>query len=842
MPMISLRAFDGLLRRIGPPVIWAIAALFAAAGVTAALHESRRVEREALASIDRQALQFIRGAEATLNRTLIGVDLLLAGLEAPLHALGTLSTPGAPIDAVQAHALLAGPEARDLLVHDIVLLDPAGRVLAAARDETPRLGVALPEGFVRSVLADPAPRVHVSAPQLNFVTSERALYMARPVVLGGGKPALLVAEVPAPLLAAIVTQSVDIDGLTLTLERDDGVLLASVPSADARLGSRLASALPNQALDGMPRALPGRLDGAAAIVVARPTLYRTIRVVAGIGLAPALAAAHRANLTIGILLAVFVVMLGSTGGLAHWQLARLLRARRVARQAKATLDSALAAMADGFLLCDAQDGIVAWNQRYLEMFPWLRDEIGVGVPYEHFIAIAARAVVPDDAPPGQREAWQAMRLGVHRSGDGMYEQALVDGRVIHVIERKTPAGGIVGVYRDITAAERELARARDAAEAGSRAKSRFLAAMSHEIRTPLNGVLGMNRLLLQTALTEQQRGYARTIRASGKSLLVLIDAILDLSKIEAGQMELDIGKFEPRRIVEEATIALAVQAAEKGLAFCAHIDADVAQVLMGDGARLRQVLTNLVGNAVKFTERGAIAVEVSQREIDFDRVELSIIVRDTGIGIAPHALARLFQRFAQADSSTSRRYGGTGLGLAISEQLVTLMGGRITVETDVGVGSSFAITLPLAHGFGPAIDDADSQVGDLDLLGKALRILVAEDDEVNRLVIGAMLASLGHRCDMVVDGREAVAQVQREHYDLVLMDLQMPELDGIAASQAIRALPGDVARTPIVALTANAMLEDRATCRAAGMNDYVAKPVSLRQLHDAITRATAESA
>ena len=843
----AARIGNALLRRAGPLVVWGIATAFAGTGVVVGAIASQRIERDALGETERRVVQFISGAETALNRTLIGADVLLSGFEAPLRA----AHPGdAAIDPVRSRALLEGPVLGNPLLRDVALLDADGRVLAAVRSETARLGMPLPDGFARTVLADPSPRMHISTPRYNFASAERALYLARPVLLADGRRALLVAEVPVPALAAIVSQSVDIAGLTLSLERDDGVLLASVPSAEARLGTPLASPLAAPLLDGVPRRAPGRLDGEPSILVARPSLYPTLRVVAGIPVAQAMAESRRTVRTITVVTAVFVALIFATAALTHWQLLRLLGARRAARLSKATLDRALEAMTDGFLLCDADDRVVAWNPRYLDMFPWLREVIGVGVAYERFVDIAARAVVPDAAGEASRQAWREMRLSMHRSGNGTYEQELAAGMVIHVIERRTPDGGIVSVFRDITAAERELARAKEAAEAASLAKSQFLAAMSHEIRTPLNGVLGMNRLLLQTSLTDQQRSYARTVSTSGKNLLALINEILDLSKIEAGRMELELKEFEPRRIVEEACAPLAVRAAEKRLGFICTVDRQVEATAVGDGGRLRQIVTNLVGNAVKFTEHGSVTVEVTQRDLGHDRqpdrqpdrIELSIAVRDTGIGMSAQVLPRLFERFSQADSGTARRYGGSGLGLAISHELVALMNGRITVESQAGVGSTFRVTLPLDRAVGPWLDSADSQVTELDSHAGGAQILVAEDNEVNRLVIGSMLDRLGHRFDMVTDGAQALAQVQRAHYDLVLMDIQMPGLDGIAASRAIRALGGMVSRTPIVALTANAMVEDRANYLAAGMNDYVSKPVNPRHLRDAIVRVLAEVA
>jgi signal transduction histidine kinase/ActR/RegA family two-component response regulator len=810
--------------------IWGAATLLVVAVAGSATWLIVRTEHDAVVETEDRVVRFVSGAEAALNRTMIETDLLLAAMSELLVASGAF-------DVAAAERVLSSEVRRNLEYRDLVIMDGDGHVLAAARPQTARLGLPLSARFIQETLNQATPGLAISAPAVNIATSERAIYFARAVNLGPERRVLAVAEVPVSILTTILAQSVQIPGLVVTLERDDGQLLASVPANTGPLGERLTQPLPASANNGTPIHAPGRLDGAASILSVHPLLYRSLRITAGIPRETALDEWRQDRNVILIVTAIFIAMILAAGSATHWQIGRLARARVEIARAKDNMDRALASMADGFLLCDAEDRIVAWNARYLEMFPWLREVIGVGVHFGVLVEAGARAVT---ANASERGAWRETRWAHHRSGHGTFELELQDGSVLHVIERRTPDGGMVSVMRDITLAERELTKAKAAAEASNRAKSHFLAAMSHEIRTPLNGVLGMNSLLLKTELTEEQRSYARTIRSSGKALLALINDILDLSRVEAERLELVMGEFDPRRLVEDVVASIAPRAHDKGLALGVRFESELPAVLLGDEGRLRQVLFNLIGNAVKFTEKGAVDVDVSSRELDDDRVELVATVRDTGIGIGADALPTLFERFKQADSGIARRYGGSGLGLAISRGLIDLMAGRIDVETELGKGSTFRVVVSLRRGHSQGLVGADTTFeAPAEFSEGGLHVLVAEDNEVNQYVVRAMLANLGHTCEIANDGLEAIAMVTQSHFDLVLMDIQMPNLDGLAATCRIRALGTAVAHIPIIALTANAMIEDREAYIEAGMNDHVSKPVEPKELARAISQVLA---
>jgi PAS domain S-box-containing protein len=522
------------------------------------------------------------------------------------------------------------------------------------------------------------------------------------------------------------------------------------------------------------------------------------------------------------------------------QLGRVVERTRSAEALRETTERTrrvIAAATDAFVSVDAADVITACNPAAEAMFGWSAQE-AVG-----------REVADAIVAPAHREAYRRERraylLGNHEPAGLVTEIVAVhtDGHTFPIEVAVWPVRSGEGwefnaFARDISVrkrAEQELAGARDASLEASRLKSEFLATTSHEIRTPMNGILGMTRLLLDTRLDEDQRECAEGVERSAEVLLAIINDILDISKIEAGRLSLESVDFDVTTVIEEVTSLLTGAAVSKGLTLTSEIRPGIPALVSGDPLRLRQILTNLVSNAVKFTDSGGVIVRAGTvalgRPEPADKgVALHVEVVDTGIGIPEAAQGAIFEVFRQADASTTRRFGGTGLGLAITRQLVAMMGGEIGVHSAPGSGSSFWFRIPLAQPVGHDARTKNRAGSTAGAPPGGARVLVVEDNMVNQRILIKSLERVGYRVDVAATGTEALAALEAHRFHLVLMDCQMPEMDGYEATRQIRQREAGGRHTPVVAITASAMASDRDRCLAAGMDDFIAKPISPAEL------------
>ncbi|NEX94466.1 ATP-binding protein [Caulobacter sp. 17J65-9] len=499
------------------------------------------------------------------------------------------------------------------------------------------------------------------------------------------------------------------------------------------------------------------------------------------------------------------------------------------RDSLRSLRGAVEAMPQAMCLFDAEDRCVIWNSRYEALNTDSVVLLRPGLPFREMLeADLAAGQYPEAA--GREAEWLDERLAARRNAPCTLEQRTADGRWIRVEDRRAADGGVVSVLTDVTDLKRDaevLAQARDAAEAANRAKSEFLANMSHEIRTPLNGVLGVADVLAGRPMAANDHELVEVIRASGRTLERLLSDVLDLARVESGRLDIHAEAFDLGDAVCSVAALAVPQAEAKGVALKveAAIDADHVS---GDPVRLKQVLANLISNAVKFTERGEVTVRVVRNGDVYE-----FAVRDTGLGFDAATKARLFDRFEQADGSITRQFGGAGLGLAISRQLVELMGGRLECDSTPGAGSTFTFALPL-----PPAPKASPAVG----ADRALRVLLADDHPTNRRVVELVLDQAGVELTAVADGRAALEAFRVGAYDAVLMDMQMPVMDGLTATRAIRDYERErgLVATPVIMLTANALPEHVEAALDAGAVRHLPKPISAPGLLTALAEVVDE--
>jgi signal transduction histidine kinase/DNA-binding NarL/FixJ family response regulator len=707
---------------------------------------------------------------------------------------------------------------------------------------------------------------YISSPENGRLSGEWTFFLARRIVGPDGRLVGIVSGTISLKYFADFFKAVDgDDNALITLLRRDGTILVLYPPSPAFLGRRLPESSPWYrvlAAGGGLYEAPGYTGGESCSTSVHPLRDYPLVIDVGTDDDAALADWRRQTLYIGLGSAVVIFTLLGLFQLLRVQFRHLadnagdlrkaaaaLRGSEAALAAKSrVLESTLRYMDQGIMMITADRKVVAWNARTSVLLD-LPETLLAKDP--HFDEVQAYQWRIDEFSQTPDDLKAAIQAGGMLEVPHVYERRRPNGQVLEIRSVPMPDGGLVRTYTDITdrkqaeefaAAARDQAEtARATAEQANQAKTEFLANMSHEIRTPMNGIIGMNDLMLRSGLTETQREWADGIQESAMALLSVIDDILDISKLEAGKVELEHTDFHLADTIRTAVALLRPSAAEKGLNLVCAIDPTTERRVNGDPFRLRQVLVNLIGNAVKFTEHGR--VEVRAEADPADPLLIRIEVEDTGIGMAPRTLDRLFEKFAQADSSISRRFGGTGLGLAISRELTELMNGRLTGESTEGKGSVFRMVLPLADATGEAVGGeppAGESSGQPEPATRVLHVLVVDDNFTNQRLLAALLRGAGHSVTVAANGRKAVEAVVHEQFDIVLMDVQMPVMDGIKAVSHIRALPPPKCDTPIIAVTADALHGAMERYRAAGMDGYLSKPLSASMLFRTLNEFTAE--
>ena len=787
-----------------------------------------------------------RVAESTVNRHFLAVDGMLAGLPA---LMGQVANNGR-IEQAAANRMLRELNFQNFSFRDLVMVLPDGRpwaaALAASRSRPPPIepaALASTVGLGAAVISGPA---------RNPLTGEWSLMFLRAMELPGIGPVVGMAEVPVSLVATLLAPIGEVPGLRISVERADGRVLASLPHDETRMGRPLASPATRLPSDGNAALVPGRFQNEPVLAAAKSILYRDMYVVASYNEAAAFASWEQDRRRLIIVAASLGLLLAALAAALYHALRQRERVDAERARARAVLEGAIETMPDGFVMFDADDRLVICNERYRELYAVSAPFITMGAKFEDIIREGARRGQYPQAG-ADIERFVAETTAWHRGDHPSIERLLPDGRWLMVSERRTPDGGTVGIRTDITTLKRamsDLAQARDQAAAATAAKSRFLAQMSHELRTPLNGVLGLAQALARDpALSGEQRARARTLEDAGRHLVTVANDVLDLAKVEAGRLELRLAPTRLDDLLDSAATLIRPAAEEKQLTLRVRVVAELPPLVQADQTRLRQLLLNLLSNAVKFTPAGGLVelvARVAGGPAADGRLPVRVEVRDTGPGVPEAKRKVVFGDFVQLDRG--ERAGGTGLGLAIAAGIAAQMNGSIgctdNLASPSGHGAIFWVELPLLP-LAPA-QAQPSEVPAPEAAQRPLRVLVADDVPANLAVARALLESGGHAVECVSDGSlalEVLAEAAPERpYDLVLMDVMMPGMDGLEATRRIRQLPAPAGQVPILAVTASAFAEDIEACHAAGMNAHLAKPIERDALMAALDRLTGDEA
>jgi len=785
----------------------------------------RQARDAALATAEESVMRVARGVEAAVNRSFVQVDAMLTGLPA---MLAPIARDGS-LDPATVSRVLRELNNQNFSYRDVILVGADGLPVASALPVSRRRPLPL---ATDSPVFDPSRTgsVIIGGPVRNPATSEWALFMARRITLSGFGPLLAVAEVPVPLLTTLLASTAgDATGFRMVIEREDGTVLASSPHDETHIGRRLEKTAGSVApVGGNVVSAEGRFEDGRVLMATRPTLYPTLMISTSASEEAVLADWREDAKRAALVSAAFAALVTALTVAVLIGLRQRERADAERTRWRTMLDNAIESMEGGFVMWDADDRLVACNSRYREFYQMSAAFITPGASFEDIMREGARVGQYPQAGE-DLEAFLADMKAWHHGNFPPMERLLPDGRWVMLTERTTPDGGVVGVRTDITALKRAMAEVAEAAEV----KGRFLARMSHELRTPLNGILGFGQILLaDQSLTADQRRHVEILLSAGRHLLELVNGLLDLSKIDAGKLELEPRPAVLRPLLDGCTALLSPEIARKRQTLRMDVAGGLPQSLVTDPTRLRQLLLNLLSNAVKFTPEGGLVTLRALHRGGTIRFE----VQDSGPGVPADKRHLLFSDFVQLADRSSEA-AGTGLGLSISARLVALMGGRIGCDSGPGGGAVFWVELPLTPAAPMATPETfEIPAGDAPRPVTGARVLVVDDLAANRLVAQAMLSAAGYRVASAAEGAEALRMVEAEDFDIILMDLQMPVMDGLESTRRIRALPVPKGQIPILAVTASALPDQVLACREAGMDGHLSKPVDRDGLLGAVAR------